>query len=640
MGNARQAIADEASALGSVDYSAATSGLEDVAGAAGDVADAAPAAGEASSGLSGVLGELAGRMSYFAVDPFMWMYAAPVVIEGVSAAIKGLSDNTMGLVTELSQQDNATGYNVAGYQKLTEQLGTTAQGLSSLSGSVAENTGAMGRFEAAIHPVTDAYNQVSGAQQQFMSQTQNLSSNLGVLQAQYGLTQQQAAQLASAAGVSASQLEGSGTQAQDAMAKIEAYANANVGAAGPVNELAGDVSTFGDDALTASTRVSALDDAYSMLVGRFATSQTDMLTVSQDFLNIQAGAQTAGASMTGVNQQSVALQQSFYATASAIEQTANAMTQQGDSSAQVTAYIQEQTDKLSLLTGGSQQAEQAVQGLQQWENNLRGSMDSASQAIVTSAHNLQDSFITQLEDAGAKSATTKTDVDELTNSILATGTQSTATESARAQLIKDLTNAGISAQKATTLVDQFIKSIQNIPSSKTVSIIETATGTITINEATQTATASGTTATLHGATGGMVYGGSGHPRADDIHAMLSHGEYVVQAPAVHKYGSDLLDSINQMHFADGGSVGYADGGYTGGLGGLGAWAGMQYQSLQSGFTAQMEALLEAAVAAGKSGSGSGSGGPSVVVNYFGTQQPTPEQQHAMMTNLSAAVGVS
>ena len=276
-----------------------------------------------------------------------------------------------------------------------------------------------------------------------------------------------------------------------------------------------------------------------------------------------------------------------------------------------------------------------MQGLTQYDDNLRSQMDTTSQAILKSAGNLQDSFIKQLEDAGAKSSATKTDVDELTDSIVATGDKSTSTQAARAQLIKDLENAGINAQKATQLVDGFIKAIGNIPSSKTVSIIETATGTITINEATQTATVSGTGSTLHGATGGMVYGGSGHPKADDIHAMLSHGEYVVQAPAVHKYGSDLLDSINHMHFADGG---YADGGYTGGLSGLGAWAGMQYQSLQSGFTAQMEALLEAAVAAGKAGGTSGRA--PIIVNFNGTQMPTPEQSHALMTQLSAAVGVS
>ena len=55
-----------------------------MASTVGEVSDAAPAAAEAAGGLSGVIGELAGRMSYMAVDPFMWMYMAPVVIGGVT----------------------------------------------------------------------------------------------------------------------------------------------------------------------------------------------------------------------------------------------------------------------------------------------------------------------------------------------------------------------------------------------------------------------------------------------------------------------------------------------------------------------------------------------------------------------------
>jgi hypothetical protein len=631
MGNARQAIADLASAAGSVDYSAATAGLSNVDGAATSLAEDAPAAADASKGLSGVLEELAGRMSYFAVDPFMWMYAAPVVIEGVSAAVQSLSETTQDAVTSLAKADDISAYSVTGYQHLSTQLADTSAQVAKL-GSTQEAVIADGtRFGASMDVAAVAGQGLSQQAQQAATDAQNLGSNLGILQAQYGLSAAQASQLAQAAGVSGQQLQGSGAAADAAMAKIEAYANANLSATGPVGQLAADAQTFGNDALTASAQVSALNDSYNLLVGRFVAGQQAQLTVAQDFLNIEAGAATAGASMTGVNQQSLALQQAFYATIPAVEQTADAMKNEGDSAAQVTSYVQDQIDKLSGLTGGSQQASQAVQSLTQFDDNLRSSVDATSQAILTSAGNLQNSFIKQLEDAGAKSATTKTDVDELTDSILATGTQSTATESARAQLIKDLENAGISAQAATKLVDTFIKSIQNIPSSKTVSIIETATGTITINEATQTATTSGTTATLHGATGGLVYGGSGHPKADDIHAMLSHGEYVVQAPAVHKYGSDLLDSINHMHFAEGG--------YAGDLSGLGAWTGNQYQSLQSGFTAQMEALLATAIGA-KAPPGSSTGGPVVNLIFNGTQMPTPEQTHALMTQLSAAVGVS
>jgi hypothetical protein len=636
MGNARQAIADEASAAGSVDYSAATAGLEGVAGASGDVAKAAPAAGEAASGLGGVLGMLGQRLSYVAVDPFMWMYGAPMVIQGVTAAIQAFTGATGGLIGELAQQDKATGFNISGYQQLSAQLGIMSKQMTDTNGVIQTAATENARFGMSVSANSEPVQQLTEASGRASAEAQDLIDHLGTLEGMYGLTAPQAEALATAAGVSAKQLAVSGDTAHDAMVKIEAYANANIGAQGPVNELANDVSTFGDDALTASTRVSALDDAYSMLVGKFATSQTDMLTVAQDFLNIQAGAQLAGASMTGTNQQSLALQQSFYATAGAIEQTANAMTQQGDSAAQVTAYIQEQTDKLSGLTGGNQQAQQAVQGLRQWEDNLRGSVDATSQAILTSAGHLQDSFIKQLEDAGAKSSATKTDVDELTTSILATGDKSNSTASARAQLIKDLENAGLSAQKATTYVDGFIKKLDQIPKNVSVTLHESATGQWTITggavSASQGAGGSGNAAGgLAG--GGLVAGGSGHPRADDIHAMLSHGEYVVQAPAVGKYGTGLLDSINAMHFAGGG--------YAGDLPGLGGWINTQYMNTQYAMEQTLMAIVERAIAQAEAGAKSSKGGSApVIVNFNGTQYPTPEQQQALMHQLSAAVGVS
>jgi len=606
--------------------------LEGVAGAAGDVEKAAPAAGEAASGLGGVLGELAGRMSYMAVDPFMWMYGLPMVIGPVISLLDQMGSSTDNLITQMSKADQASGFNVAGYQELSTQL-SGASGKEVAFGMAAQQGYAMARGGAEVYAQAAA--QVASVQQNAQSAADNLGQHLSELEGKYGITQQQAIQLADAAKVSASQLDGSGARARDAMDKVEAYGNANVGAAGQVAQLSTDVETFGDDALTASTRVSALDTAYNTLTGNLVSSQTQMLQVAQDFLGIEANATLAGASMSGINQQSLTLQSSFYSVIPAIEQTANAMTQQGDSSAQVTSYIQAQIDKLSGLTGGNQQAQQAVQGLQQWEDKLQGSMDSASQATVQAAQHMQDDFIKQLEDAGDKSKTTKTAVDELTTSVIATGDKSTETQGARAQLIKDLENAGISAQNATKLVDAFIKKIGQIPSHVNLSLTETASGTWSISGSAAAGTAEATGAgnarlTQH-ASGGLILGGSGRPRADDIHAMLSHGEYVVQAPAVNKYGAGMLDSINAMHFAEGG--------YAGDLAGLGAWTGAQYLNTASTLTEALEAAVTAAIRAAEESAAQKSKG-SVNLVFNGTQMPTAEQTQALMMQLSAAVGVS
>ena len=72
------------------------------------------------------------------------------------------------------------------------------------------------------------------------------------------------------------------------------------------------------------------------------------------------------------------------------------------------------------------------------------------------------------------------------------------------------------------------------------------------------------------AAGGAI-SGPGGPRDDLIPAMLSNGEYVIQAAAVSKYGVGFFDRVNARRFADGGAVtdetyGLPTGTNTGGYG--------------------------------------------------------------------------
>ena len=55
------------------------------------------------------------------------------------------------------------------------------------------------------------------------------------------------------------------------------------------------------------------------------------------------------------------------------------------------------------------------------------------------------------------------------------------------------------------------------------------------------------------ASGGKVTGPGG-PKSDVIPAMLSNGEYVVQASSVKKYGTDLMNTINAGKFSTGGYI--------------------------------------------------------------------------------------
>ena len=55
------------------------------------------------------------------------------------------------------------------------------------------------------------------------------------------------------------------------------------------------------------------------------------------------------------------------------------------------------------------------------------------------------------------------------------------------------------------------------------------------------------------ATGGSIFGPGG-PKSDMIPAMLSNGEYVINAEAVNKYGTGFMDMVNAKKFANGGPV--------------------------------------------------------------------------------------
>jgi hypothetical protein len=106
------------------------------------------------------------------------------------------------------------------------------------------------------------------------------------------------------------------------------------------------------------------------------------------------------------------------------------------------------------------------------------------------------------------------------------------------------------------------------------------------------------------AAGGPVRGGSGRPGADDIPTLLSNNEFVIKAPAVDHYGAGVFESLNAMKYAGGGLVGAGN--------------------LQGG----------------RNDPAPVGGGHEFNFNYYGTQQPTPEQKQAVIMDLTRAVGVA
>lgn len=127
-----------------------------------------------------------------------------------------------------------------------------------------------------------------------------------------------------------------------------------------------------------------------------------------------------------------------------------------------------------------------------------------------------------------------------------------------------LINAGAAASEmAATLVgsvQELIQKVTGIMSSTTSAVQQASSTIIAVEPAANVGaklgrvrqTAMGIKQTpIRAAGGGRVYGPGG-PKDDKIPAMLSSGEYVVNAGAVSHYGSGLMDSINAKRFYQGG----------------------------------------------------------------------------------------
>jgi hypothetical protein len=211
------------------------------------------------------------------------------------------------------------------------------------------------------------------------------------------------------------------------------------------------------------------------------------------------------------------------------------------------------------------------------------------------------------------------DLEKYTQAVADNGAKSQQAQSVRAQLIKDLENAGLTAKQATTLVGELTTSITKIPKSELIKILTSGNGSYSISEGVTASDVPLTSAGVAGnpdvytkpagkATGGQVKGGSGRPRADDVPILASADEFVVQAPAVRKYGVSLFESLNAMHLADGGLV---TSGNTSVLTGQYATAmvGTFKTSMEKAMVAAMKTALQNAAA-----SGAGPGGGSAAQN--------------------------
>jgi TP901 family phage tail tape measure protein len=159
-----------------------------------------------------------------AVDPLVWAAAAVVAVAALTVALFKFGTNTSTSTKALQDQFKATGYNIAGYQKLAQQAGNVSSTVTALGGTVQNSAGKAVAAKGSFGAYGTAVQEVGVVTDQARTKGQNLVLGLSQLQVAYGITQKQAIGLATKAGVTATQFAASGQAGLNAQTKVFAWA--------------------------------------------------------------------------------------------------------------------------------------------------------------------------------------------------------------------------------------------------------------------------------------------------------------------------------------------------------------------------------------------------------------------------------
>jgi hypothetical protein len=248
-------------------------------------AGAIPEAAAFASVLAGVRSAedaaAAGELALEAVSPVGWAIAGAAAIGVLGTVLLKDTPTVDGFTAALQRQDDATGFNVAGYQRLAAQTTATAAETGKLGQAVQQTAPAMLRARVGAAAYSGATAHVAMVHQQAITSARNLGSDLGQLQRVFGLTRAQAIDLAQGAGVSANALAAGGSKAQGAMQKIEKYALAGAQATTQSTQLAVETGILGSQLSDAARKADALSSAFSALVDPQLSLMNDTVAFRQ-----------------------------------------------------------------------------------------------------------------------------------------------------------------------------------------------------------------------------------------------------------------------------------------------------------------------------------------------------------------------
>ena len=308
----------------------------------------------------------------------------------------------------------------------------------------------------------------------------------------------------------------------------------------------------------ATAAVKKYTDAYTANTSSATKNQQAHASVTE-----AVAAYGAQVKVSGTN--TVAANVAFNNAATAIANEGTAMTKTHVPAALVYQDMQKQIAVLKSKGPLNSQETAQLGQLQAQMNKVAYSNDGLTKAQNTAAASIKTNLMPQLTALHANTPTVRTDMDNLSNSILNTGTKSQATKSARDQLIADLKKSGVNADIARQFVDGYIAKLGQIPADERTHLRLNGDGTWSVTNA-QGQTPGQKT---HAALGGVLPGYQ--PGVDIIPVMASPGEgFLVPEAVVGLGGPPAVAAINRrfaghrgagMDFGVGGVVpGFAGGG--------------------------------------------------------------------------------
>jgi len=299
-------------------------------------------------------------------------------------------------------------------------------------------------------------------------------------------------------------------------------------------------------------------DEYAASIGRADVSSSDAATA---IINLR----------DRLKEQGVALDEATTQTEQKIEadkKSAGSQKDAADATGVATAAINDQVDALQELVDGQNKAAGAVLSERDAQRNLQASIDDAIKARKDNGETLDIDTEKGRANQAALDDVAKSTWDVI-DAMKANGSgadQLRAQMTTARQSFLDVADAmGIGTEDAKALADQLGLIPENIVPTVHVDLTdayqamrafrdEVSKG-IQIRVDTNANYSPATSPnSIRRAAGGPVWG-AGTATSDSIPALLSHGEYVVKASSVSKYGHGFMDSINAGRFASGGLVG-------------------------------------------------------------------------------------